>query len=275
MKEAKVSVIVPCYNQGLYLDECLSSVLTQTFKNWECIIVNDGSFDNTHEISQVWVEKDERFKYIKIKNGGLSNARNSGISVAEGTYILPLDADDKIGVDYIDLAISSFTSNQDLSVVYCFAEKFGDEIGRWMLPTFSLSNLAISNIIFCSAIYKKSDWEILGGYDVNMKKGFEDWEFWISLLKHGGQVCCLSYTGFYYRIRHDSMVRSLNENNISELTQYLSVKHADFFVSQLGSFQELNLDIKRLEYLYKKNRLFKKQILNNFCKAFLGFSFTK
>lgn len=69
-----VSIIVPCFNQAQYLDECLQSVLNQTFKDWECIIVNDGSPDNTEEITQEWIKKDNRFKYIFITNSGVSNA---------------------------------------------------------------------------------------------------------------------------------------------------------------------------------------------------------
>jgi glycosyltransferase involved in cell wall biosynthesis len=75
----KISVIVPCYNQAIYLDECLQSVLDQTHENWECIIVNDGSTDHTEETAKKWTEKDARFIYIYKKNGGLSSARNAGL----------------------------------------------------------------------------------------------------------------------------------------------------------------------------------------------------
>lgn len=71
-----ISVIVPCYNQAQYLDECLQSVLDQTYQNWECIIVNDGSPDNTEEIALRWTKKDSRFRYLKKENEGLSSARN-------------------------------------------------------------------------------------------------------------------------------------------------------------------------------------------------------
>ena len=91
-----ISVIVPCYNQAQYLDECLQSVLDQTYQNWECIIVNDGSPDNTEEIALQWTAKDPRFTYLKKENGGLSSARNAGIEVAQGEWIQFLDCDDKI-----------------------------------------------------------------------------------------------------------------------------------------------------------------------------------
>ncbi len=91
-----ISVIVPCYLQAEYLDECLQSVYDQTYSNWECIIVNDGSLDNTEEIAKRWLEKDNRFRYIYKENGGLSSARNAGIREAKGEWIQFLDSDDMI-----------------------------------------------------------------------------------------------------------------------------------------------------------------------------------
>ena len=91
-----ISVIVPCYNQAQYLDECLQSVLDQTYQNWECIIVNDGSPDHTEEIAKRWLEKDNRFRYIYKDNGGLSSARNAGIREAKGEYLFFLDSDDSL-----------------------------------------------------------------------------------------------------------------------------------------------------------------------------------
>lgn len=107
----KISVVVPCYNQAQYLDECLQSVLNQTYQDWECIIVNDGSPDNTEDVAKSWAEKDTRFIYLSKENGGLSSARNAGIEIAKGEWILPLDADDKIGERYLELAEKEFEND--------------------------------------------------------------------------------------------------------------------------------------------------------------------
>jgi glycosyltransferase involved in cell wall biosynthesis len=242
---SKVSIIVPCYNQAQYLDEALQSVLDQTYINWECIIVNDGSLDNAEEVAKQWVEKDIRFVYLKKKNGGLSSARNAGIANAQGEFILPLDADDKIASSYVELAIESFQEDASLKVVYCKAEEFGERVGLWQLQPFSLIDLAQYNMIFCSAMYKKLDWELVGGYDVNMIYGLEDWEFWIAILKKGGNVKCLDEVGFFYRIKAESMIGKLNTEKRKCLFEYMSIKHADFFVAQLGSFHELSLNIEK------------------------------
>ena len=236
-----ISVVVPCYNQAQYLDECLQSVLNQTYQDWECIIVNDGSPDNTEEIAKSWAEKDTRFIYLPKENGGLSSARNAGIEIAKGEWILPLDADDKIGNQYLELAEKEFEN--DYTVIYCEAELFGNEIGKWHLPEFSLENLAKKNCIFCSAFYKKEDWKKVNGYDINMIYGLEDYEFWISLLKNEKKntVKKLPQTLFYYRVKENSMLTSLKSERINKMFNYLSKKHTDFFLEYLGSFNELFL----------------------------------
>lgn len=268
----KVSVIVPCYNQAQFFDEALQSVLAQSYTNWECIIVNDGSPDNTEEQAEKWVAKDSRFKYFYKENGGLCSSRNYGIEQAKGTFILPLDADDKIAKDYVALAVNSFKEDTFLKVVYCKAEKFGNETGIWDLQPFSLKAIAKGNMIFCSAMYRKSDWERVGGYDLNMIHGFEDWEFWIALLKNGGNVKCLDSIEFHYRIKPNSMVQKLDIEKKKKLHEYMSVKHADFFVAQFGSFIHLNLVAERSksEWTYKlKNKKF---VVDVFCVTFFGFS---
>lgn len=275
MNNTIVSIIVPCYNQAQYLDEALQSVLEQNYPNWECIIVNDGSPDHTFEVAQKWLYKDSRFQYIYKKNGGLSSARNLGISQAIGEFILPLDADDKIAVNYVSLAIEAFEKDSSLTIVYCKAEKFGDETGSWDLPSFSLFNLAHKNMIFCSAFFKKKDWELVGGYDINMIYGLEDWELWISILKNGGGVKCLDEVGFYYRIKSNSMVRQLNKEIRNQILEYLSIKHVDFFVRQLGSFMYLNSANEDLKSQFEINLGSEKFVINLFCKTFFKFEIFK
>lgn len=271
-KVKKVSIIVPCYNQAEYLDEALQSVLTQKFVNWECIIVNDGSQDNTESVVKQWLGKDIRFKYLKKENEGLSAARNSGIGMADGEFILPLDADDRISPDYIFQAIQAFLEDKDLKVVYCKAEKFGSEVGEWELPLFSLYNLSRKNMIFCSSVFRKIDWEAAGGYDIKMIYGWEDWDFWIAILKNGGRVKQLNEVGFYYRTKPLSMLNKISKDNMDYLWNYLSVKHSDFFVQHFGSFQHMQfaLEQKTAEFEYKLRS--EKFAIDVFCSVFFGFS---
>ena len=264
MNNFSVSIIVPCYNQAQFLDEALQSVLDQTHSNWECIIVNDGSPDNTEEVAHEWLEKDARFKYIYQKNGGLSSARNAGIAMAKGEFILPLDADDRIGPNYLSLAIDVFQKDCDVKVVYCKAEKFGEEEGIWQLSTFSIFDLALHNMIFCSAIFKREDWKFAGGYDINMIYGLEDWEFWIAILKNGGNVKRIESVSFYYRIRKNSMARIINKEERIFSEKYVMKKHYDFF---LANYDLLNKSRKQIEYSLKSEKF----VINLFTKKFFGF----
>lgn len=268
---AIVSIIVPCYNQAQYLDEALESVLNQTYQNWECIIVNDGSSDNTEEVAEKWVEKDVRFQYFFKENEGVSSARNLAIGHAIGEFILPLDADDRIGSNYINLAIKVFERDSALRLVYCKAEYFGDKIGPWNLQPFSISDLARLNMIFCSAIYRKKDWELAGGYDIKMIYGIEDWEFWIAILKDGGKVFCLETVEFYYRIKEVSRQKRLDGEKTKIMNEYMSIKHVDFFVKQLGSFNELN-EVIDFNNKCSENLKSEKFVIDVFCATFFGFS---
>jgi hypothetical protein len=153
-------------------------------------------------------------------------------------------------------------------VVYCKAEKFGDEVGLWNLPPYSIKALALDNMIFCTAMYRKEDWKRIGGYDPGMISGLEDWEFWIGLLKNGEKIYKLDTIGFYYRVKNNSRQTDLNRNNKSSLFEYISVKHADFYVKQLGSFHELNQKIfkKDSDFLIKiKGKKFLIDALFNSC----------
>ena len=106
-EKGMVSVIVPCYNQAIYLPEALNSLLAQTYQCWEAIVVNDGSPDETEKVALEYTWKDSRIKYVFKENGGLSSARNKGIELAQGEFILPLDADDIIHPEYMEKAMEN------------------------------------------------------------------------------------------------------------------------------------------------------------------------
>ena len=262
-----VSVIVPCFNQAKYLSEALESVFSQTYQNWECIIVNDGSPDSTKEVAEGWLKKDNRFKYLEQGNKGPSAARNAGIKIANGTYILPLDADDRISEDYLELAVKEFLVDNPPKVVYCRAEFFGEKSGEWNLKPFTLKDLAYENMIFCTAIFKRVDWEVIGGYDEKMKIGWEDWEFWIHLLKNGGVVKKINKVCFFYRINQSSRNKNILELQAKILQDYVNIKHADFYIRMFGNFW----DNQRRFFNLMESLKSKKHAVNLLTKRFIGF----
>lgn len=246
-----ISIIVPCYNQANYLSDCLQSVLNQTYAEWECIVINDGSPDNTEEVVLSWSEKDSRIKYIRKENGGLCSARNAGITVAQGKWILPLDADDKIGKEYLKLASEIMDSQPNIGLIYAKACFFGEKEGVWDLPEYNFKEMLRANMIYCSAFYKKEEWIRIGGYDSNMKNGWEDWEFWIHMLGTSGkQVYKIEYTGFFYRIKNNSMIYSFvrNDKILQNTIRYVFKKHIDLYLENFGTYQYLLDTIDDLRY---------------------------
>lgn len=232
-----VSVIIPCYNQSQYLSEAIDSLLMQTYQHWEAFIVNDGSFDKTEEVALDYVRKDYRIKYISKENGGLSSARNAGAKLAVGEFLLPLDADDVIKPEYMEMAIGAFNGNPQLKLVYCQGFLFGAKTGLWEGICYrGYKKLLIGkSSIFCSAFFRKSDWEKIGGYDENMRKGHEDWEFFIRLLKGEGLVYQIPLPLFYYRIKESSMITMATQKEIkAETSFYMYSKHRTIYSSYFG-----------------------------------------
>ena len=147
-EKGMVSVIVPCYNQAIYLPEALNSLLAQTYQCWEAIVVNDGSPDETEKVALEYTRKDSRIKYVFKENGGLSSARNKGIELAQGEFILPLDADDIIHPEYMEKAMEAFEDNPFLKLVFCRGVFFGVKNKVWNLRYEGYEELLQRNHIF-------------------------------------------------------------------------------------------------------------------------------
>ena len=142
----KVTVVIPCYNQGQYVDKAVESVLNQTYQDFEIIIVNDGSTDAfTNNLLKNYHKPKTRV--IHTRNQGLASARNNGIREAKGEYILPLDADDKIGNEYLEEAVMVLDEKPGVGIVYSEAETFGAVNGKWEMPEYSIEEILIDNII--------------------------------------------------------------------------------------------------------------------------------
>jgi glycosyltransferase involved in cell wall biosynthesis len=224
-----VSVIVPCYNLAQYLSETLDSVYAQTFTNWECVIVDDGSVDNSKQVAQEYVQKDKRYRYIYQANKGVSAARNNAIANSSGKYILPLDGDDKISAKYLEQAVDVLEKSPDIKAVYCNAEFFGAVKGPWNLPPFLIKNFLIENTIFCSSFYRREDFNKTKGYSEEMKEGYEDWDFWMSFIGESGRVFQIPEVHFYYRIRENSRNFVLDEGKQKKLRKLIYERHKELY----------------------------------------------
>lgn len=242
----KVSVVIPCYNQGMYLDEAVTSVLDQTYQDLEIIIINDGSTD-TYTNKLLSDYRRPKTRVIRSANQGLPSARNTGIEGAAGLYILPLDADDRIGREYLEKAVPVLDGSPDVGIVYANAEFFGSRTGRWNLPEYSFDLMLAVNVIYASGMFRKDDWQNAGGYRTNMRYGYEDWDLWLSIIEKGKRVHRIPEVQFYYRIKPVTMSKSLSAGD--KLKMYLQVyrNHKSLYMRNIWKVVRGWLTFARLE----------------------------
>lgn len=217
-----VSIIVPCYNQEEFIGDALQSVYDQSYTNWECIVMDDGSTDSSKKIVQQWVIKDTRFHYHHKTNGGVSETRNHAIQYAGGEFILPLDGDDMLAKDYLQKAIEIFSNDPDTKLVYCDPIMFGAKNGVVNSRDYSFKMLLMDNTIPCTGIFRKVDFEQTKGYNTNMIYGLEDWDFWVSFLNKEDIVVKLKENLVYYRIKElsrSTIIKEQEDKNEAMLLQ--------------------------------------------------------
>lgn len=245
MLKPTVSVIIPVYNDAEYLWEAINSVKKQTYTEWEIIIVDDGS-DKKSTIDIIDSIYDEKIKIIRTKNNGPSAARNIGIREAKGKYILPLDADDFIDATYIEKAIDIMEKDGDIGIVYCKAELFGKRVGLWELPEYNIGSMLIGNMIFVTSLFKKSDWECVGGFDETLKHGIEDYEFWLSLIELNIKVYMIPEVLFCYRIKERSRNTNFSkkEEQLISTYRYIVKKHLRLYQENI---ENIIIEVKKQE----------------------------
>jgi glycosyltransferase involved in cell wall biosynthesis len=225
-----VSVIIPCYNQGAFVDEAVESVLNQSFQDFEIIIINPDSTDElTNEKLKNYSKP--KTKVIHTVQQKAGQARNMGIRASSGEYILPLDADDIIMPDYINEAVGILDNNSQIAIVYCDAEFIGQKQGKVNLPPYSLEQMLKANVIFNSSFFRRSDYNKTIGYNPNMIYEYEDWNFWLSLIELGGIVVKIEKIHFQYRIHQQGKLRSRPQEFIELSFKQLFLNHAQLYIT--------------------------------------------
>ncbi len=228
-----ISIVIPCYNQGAYIQDAIDSVLAQTYTDWEIIIVDDGSTD---------VDTIQKLKSIEInnvaihfqQNKGVSVARNFGAAKAKGDYLLFLDGDDKIGNEYLQLATEAFLANPNLNYVYCDIQEFGNSNNYRSIERLDLKKTLLHNQTHVSAIIKKELWLASNGFDENFKKGWEDWDFIITLLKIGIEYHKIPKGLLHYRILNNSRDTIAVNTHHKYLKNQIYLKHIESYIEYYG-----------------------------------------
>ena len=275
-----VSVIIPCFNHGKYIQESVNSVLNQTYENIEIIIVNDGS-DDEYTLKILNEIDNSKIIVIHTRNQGLSAARNNGIKIASGKFILPLDSDDLIHPSFLEKTVPILIKNNNIGLVGTYFEHFEESSFKGDYCVSGGVELYVNSEpnTLCTSLYNREDWLKIGGYDESMKEGLEDWEFALRLLfKTNKKVYIVGEFLFKYRIKNSSMATEVNEDRAGRFI-YLIKKYPDVFkenfinaiISREKKISELVCYLKKEKYLHQqKNILVKKLALNLLLNNYLN-----
>ena len=276
-----ISIIVPIYNVENYLRQCLDSIMNQTYQNFECLLINDGSPDNSAEICREYVEKDARFRYFEKENGGLASARNLGIKYSKGKYISFIDSDDWVESDYLevlhskikeyntDFVISSykkFDMDEDCFYLHIWDQDYYEKI--WtsqelltQLP--NLENYDGSYTVSWGKLFKRSLFDkILFNEQRKFGEDFEcSFKLYLSMTS-----CLYIHKALYnYRVHSESMLgQVITERQLMDDIEirvgrlpYLIVRGIDSspYISNLKSFIQYRINEKEKVGLENSNAI--------------------
>ncbi|WP_423800051.1 glycosyltransferase family 2 protein [Neobacillus sp. SAB-20_R2A] len=229
------SIIIPVYNAEKYIHECLESILAQNFKDFEVILVDDGSPDNCGDICDEYMKKDDRVKVIHKTNQGASSARNEGLKLSVGQYVIFIDSDDYIkSEDFLAKVYEQSKKNPDV-ILYKF-EKYFDEEDRFSDCSFSLKNeeklnepykiinmLVSNDAFYCAAWTKCVKASLLKEHNIEFEVGTiaEDQQWYYRVLEHTNRFAMIDESFIVYRQRNGSVTTSNKTKDIKDATHIL------------------------------------------------------
>lgn len=281
-----ISIIIPIYNTGAFLNECIQSVANQDYNDFECIMVNDGSTDDSGRICDAWVELDKRFKVIHKTNEGVSIARNIGIQKARGIYITFIDSDDLVKPSYLSDLLNGIGHNTELVVsgyITNNVKAHSQKEYKYEEIQFEISNdnvvsfiqLNVRNLLYgpCAKLYMT---EIIKKYKIlfnpTMSLG-EDLHFNYEYLNHIKYISSINKANYIYNIYSEYSLSKKQRDN------YFDICYNEWHTLQNFYVNHKMWDIKSKKYLYgllwgfiydsifsnsqnKKDKLYLKKILS-------------
>lgn len=229
-----VTVIIPCYNDGPYINEAVDSILKQSSLPKKIIIIDDGSQQETLDV--LTKIESPLIEICYQENKGVCSARNVAIGMAATDYILTLDADDYFEPTFLEKAYAIISTLEDVAAVCCYYQRFCKDklIGGVVKPLGgSVENFLVQNNGLGNALFRKSCWQEVNGYDVSFDKGYEDWDFWISILNKGWKMYVLTEVLFNYRIKEESRDQTAVSLYNKELKMKIYEKHKEVYLEYI------------------------------------------
>ena len=272
MKKVKVSIVIPVYNATKYLAKCLDSVINQSYKDIEIVLVNDGSTDNSGQICDSYAKKDKRIIVFHQNNTGVSIARNNGINNSHGEYVIFIDSDDLIHPEYIQKLVNNV--NNDILPV-CQIEKFQSEVSFLNYNKEEVMELDKNHFVElckmsllntpCCKLY---DLDIIKKNKINFKPNLslgEDLLFNLDYLKYINKIIVIKQKLYYYRKNEKSSLSSLYYANMFDIQILLFDNYTNFF-------KKVIMD-KNMLYIYDSSRfdMIMEIVNNEFANGNVGF----
>lgn len=231
MAEPKISVVILCYNYARYLAEAVESIIRQTCQNFETIIVNDGSTDNFWQVAKTLVKKysKHKIKFINQENKGGPMARNMGIKRSRGKYIMALDADDKLAPTALEKMARLLDENPEVGIAYSWVQCFGDSDILLKHREYNFKDLIKPTcFMHSSSLFRRRAWEVTGGFNPNMKWGWQDFEFWINCGKHGFAGKLIPEPLSLWR-KHPDALTNVAKKHLGELFAQIRKNHPELY----------------------------------------------
>ena len=252
----RVSIIIPVFNAGRFLARALDSVEAQTERDFEVVVVDDGSIDRrTHKILDQAAER-PGVTVHRTENRGPSAARNLAIERSRGAYILPLDADDYLAPTYLEKTIPVLDAEPALGVVYTWVGLVGGHHGTWKTGGFGVRELLTRCTIHVTSLYRRRLWEDVGGYDPRFVESCEDWDLWLGAAARGWKGRCVPEVLVYYRRSASSREKHARTPGVSaQLMRTLVEKHRPLYLAHVedalaGMYEERSEVCLALERVY-------------------------
>lgn len=279
-----ISVIVPVYNVERYLSECIESIIAQTYRDIEIILVDDGSTDSSGNLCDKLVKADSRIKVIHKNNGGLSSARNAGLILAKGEYITFIDSDDFIDSNMFDFMMNKFNIDSSLDIVSCCYETFVDGTKNYKpflskINSGRFSNVEYLNLILkhqvdngvCNKIYRRRCLEKIHFIEGRIN---EDVLFNVSVLLEINYIYYIKKPFYKYRTRKGSITRQVNPSqfdyiiNALDICEQIRNKYDSLFNTALEGYlcHEMTNFMTILE-LHNSKKRFKKEF--KYCRSYM------
>lgn len=290
MNNELISIIVPAYNVEKYIEQCIDSILCQTYQHIEIILIDDGSKDSTGSICDLYAKKDKRIRVIHKENTGLSSVRNLGIKLAKGDYIGFVDSDDVISTDMFEkLFTNLMATNSDIAI--CNYQIIDEKNQKREKGFYSfekkieiLQNKEIYDLIFLEARYGIVAWnklyrrQVFAGINYPEGKRHEDNYIIHKILGNAKRICCSGDIGYFYRIRKDSITSNISKENYDEdleatyerILYFEEIKEEKYLNKSVCEYLSRIISIYYMALrIWKNDKVYREQLIEKYANVYV------